>query len=198
MPATSWPHAVTTLARVWSRTCSRLRRCCASVSLDCRISEYSGAALIDRHRKLRDRRGAELAVKRQRLLVGLLHRALQRDRRQQRAFAHLDLEEADIDAEHRRGDVRIFGQAEIDRARQRPRQKAVDRRTRRERLRLVADDAAEIRFGRDQVGFGGQQLGPAGGQLRLRLRDVGAGHFADVEAIAGLLQGLFENADVAL
>ena len=64
--------------------------------------------------------------------------------------------------------------------------------------RLVADDAAEIRSRRHQVGFGGQQLRLAGGELRLRLRDVGAGHFADIEAVAGLLQRLLEHADVAL
>ena len=94
-----------------------------------------------------------MAVKRHGLLVGLLHLALQRDRWKQRAFVHLDLEVADIDAEHLRGDAGIFGQAEIDRPRQGPRQKAVDRRTRRQRFGLVADDAAEIRFGRDQVGL---------------------------------------------
>ena len=41
LPACNWPQACTTLARVWSRTCSRLSRCCARVSLDCRISAYS-------------------------------------------------------------------------------------------------------------------------------------------------------------
>src|SRR2546425_8175601 len=35
-----------------------------------------------------------------------LFRSLKRDGRQQRAFGHLDLEIADIDAEHRRRDVR--------------------------------------------------------------------------------------------
>jgi len=40
-------------------------------------------------------------------------------------------------------------------------------------------------------------LRPARGKLRLRLRDVGARHLAHIEAIAGLLQRLFENADVA-
>ena len=51
---------------------------------------------------------------------------------------------------------------------------------------------------RRQIGFGGQQLRLAGGELCLRLRDVGTGDLTDVETIAGLLQGLFENPYVAL
>ena len=42
------------------------------------------------------------------LFVGLLNRSLHRDRRKQRAFVHLDLKEIDVDAEHRRRDVRIL------------------------------------------------------------------------------------------
>ena len=49
--------------------------------------------------------------------------------------------------------------------------------------RFVADDAAKVRLRRDQIGFGGQQLRLAGGKLRLRLRDVGARDFADIEAV---------------
>jgi hypothetical protein len=45
-------------------------------------------------------------------------------------------------------------------------------------LGFVADDAAEICPRRGQICFGGQLLGLAGGELRLRLRDVGARHFA--------------------
>src|SRR6202021_1531076 len=41
LPASNCPHAVSVLARVWSRVCSRTTQCCASVSLDWRISEYS-------------------------------------------------------------------------------------------------------------------------------------------------------------
>ena len=51
---------------------------------------------------------------------------------------------------------------------------------------------------RRQIGFGGQQLRLAGGELRLGLRDVGARDLADVETVLGLLQRLFEDADVAL
>src|SRR5439155_22272432 len=157
-----------------------------------------GAALIDRHRKLRDRGRAERPVLYQALLIGLLHRGLKRDRRQQRAFGHLDLEVADVDTEHRRGDVRILRQAEFDGSRQRRWEEAIDRRTRRERYRLVADDAAEVRARRRQVGFRGQELRLAGGELRLRLRNVGARDFADIEAVARLFQCLLEHANVAL
>ena len=52
--------------------------------------------------------------------------------------------------------------------------------------------------GRRQVRFGRQQLRLAGGELRFRLRDVGARHLADIEAVAGLFQRLLENANVAL
>ena len=69
----------------------------------------------------------------------------------------------------------------------------VDRRSRRQRARLGADDAAEIRAGRGEVGFGGELLGAAGSELRFGLRDVGAGHLADVEAVAGLFQRLLEH-----
>ena len=65
-------------------------------------------------------------------------------------------------------------------------------------LRLVADDAAKVRSRRRQIGFGGQQLRLAGGELRLGLGDVGARDLTDVEAVLGLLQRLFEHADVAL
>src|ERR1700738_1659159 len=114
-----------------------------------------GAALIDRDRKLRDRGSAERPEDCQGLFVGLLHRTLQRHRRQQRAFVDLGLEIADVDPEHRGGDVRILRQAEIDRAGQRSRQEAIDRRSRRKILRLVAGDAAGVSLGRGWVGFGG-------------------------------------------
>ena len=90
------------------------------------------------------------------------------------------------------------GQAEFDGARQRRRQKPIDRRARRELAGFVADDAAEIRARGGEIRFGGELLGATGGELRFRLRDVGARHLADIEAVAGLLQGLFEHADVAL
>ena len=44
-----------------------------------------------------------------------------------------------------------------------------------------------------RFGFGGQLLGLAGGELGFRLRDIGARHRADVEALAGLLQRLLEH-----
>jgi len=61
-----------------------------------------------------------------------------------------------------------------------------------------ADDAAEVRPRRVQIGFRRQQLRLAGGELRLRLRDVGARYFADIEAVARLFQRLLEHANIAL
>ena len=42
-----------------------------------------------------------------------------------------------------------------------------------------------------------QHLRAAGGQAQFRLRDVGAGHLADIEAVAGLAQLLLQHLDVA-
>ena len=76
-------------------------------------------------------------------------------------------------------------------------QETIDRRTRREVRRLVADDPAEVRARRREIRFGSQGLRLAGRQLRFGLRNVRARHFADIEAIAGLLERLFEHAHVA-
>ena len=90
-----------------------------------------GAALVDRNIKLHGGRRTERAEDRQRLFIGLLHRGLQRHGRKQRALVYLDLEKADVDAVHRRGDVRVFRQAKLHRFGERRRQEAIHRRARR-------------------------------------------------------------------
>jgi len=90
-----------------------------------------GAALIDRHRELRDGLRAERLLHRELLLIGLLRRCLQGERGQQRALPDLDLQVVDVDAKHGGGDVRILDQAEFDGGRQRTREEAIDRRARR-------------------------------------------------------------------
>jgi hypothetical protein len=65
-------------------------------------------------------------------------------------------------------------------------------------VRLNADDPAVIGSRGRELRLGSLFLGSAGGKLRFRLRHVGAGHFADIEAIAGLFKCLFEHAHVAL
>src|ERR1700694_4522382 len=56
----------------------------------------------------------------------------------------------------------------------------------------------EIARGGVRVGLAGRSWGFSAGKLCLRLRDVGPGDLADVEAVAGLLQRLFEHPHVAL
>lgn len=70
--------------------------------------------------------------------------------------------------------------------------RAIDRRTRRQGLRLAAEDAAIVRPRRGRLGLGLQFLRLAGRKLRLRLCDVCAGHFAHIEAVTRLLERLFE------
>src|SRR5205814_9529432 len=84
-----------------------------------------------------------------------------------------------------------------DRSGQRAWQVSVYGRTRREIYRIIADDAAEIRSCCRQGGFGGQKLCLTRRELRFRLGNVRASDFTDVEPVAGLLESLFENANVA-
>ena len=157
-----------------------------------------GTALIDRDRNLRDASGGQAARRGDRLVPALLDAGLERHRREQRAFVDLHIQEADIDAVHRRGDIRVFDKREIDRGRQRSRQETIDGRAGLQVAWLVADDSAEVRTRGGEVRFGRQQLRTASGELRFRLGDVRAGHFADIEAITRLLQGLLQHANVAL
>ena len=62
---------------------------------------------------------------------------------------------------------------------------------------IDADDAAIIGLRCHVVRLGAEKRGSAGGQPRFRLRDVGARHLADIEAVAGLLELLGEHLDVA-
>ena len=93
---------------------------------------------------------------------------------------------------------RIFGQAELDRGHQRRRQAAIDRRSRRR----VADGSSPMMRWKlerccGELGFRGQ-LWVRPGQAAPRLRDVGARHLADIEAVLGLAQLFFKNDDVVL
>ena len=84
-----------------------------------------------------------------------------------------------------------------DRGSQRLRRQAIHRACRRKRARLDADHLPVGRARRRVVGFRGQHRGARGGQARFRLRHVGARHFADVEAVAGLAELLLQHLDVA-
>jgi hypothetical protein len=78
-----------------------------------------------------------------------------------------------------------------------PRPQAVDRAGRFEPARLDADHLPVGRTGRGVVRLRGQHLRARRGKPRLRLRHVGAGDLADLEAILGLPQLLLQHLDVA-
>ena len=63
--------------------------------------------------------------------------------------------------------------------------------------RLDADDAAIGRLRGLQICFRGEHLRLRGGKPRFRLRDVGARHLADIEAVARLLELLLQHLHVA-
>ena len=70
------------------------------------------------------------------------------------------------------------------------------RRDRRQALRIVADRLAIIGQRRLQLRLRAERRGPRAGEARLGLRDVGAGDFADVEAVLRLPQLLLQHLDV--
>ena len=83
-----------------------------------------------------------------------------------------------------------------DRVLDRHRNQPVERAPGRELARLDADDLPEPGDARPQVRFRGADLRAPLGKPRLGLGDVGAGHLADVEAVARLPQLLLEDLDV--
>ena len=96
----------------------------------------------------------------------------------------------------RGGDGRMLREPDADPRIERAWNEAVDGPPGRELARLHPDDLAEQRDAGAQVRFGKADLRARRRQARLRLRHVGAGHLADVEAVAGLAQLLFEHLDV--
>ena len=76
------------------------------------------------------------------------------------------------------------------------RAQAVERPAGSQLARLHADDLAVDRDTGAQVGFGKAGLGAGSGKARLGLGDVRPGHFADVEAVAGLPELLLDHLDV--
>ena len=130
-------------------------------------------------------------------LVGLLHVALHRQRRIKRAFRHLHLLQRGIKIVFRRRHQRVRRGRNPDRARQVARRKPVNRRTRRQLARLNPD---HLPVGRNRGLVGrlrAQHLRAPGRQPRFRLRDVGARHLADIEAVARLAQLFLQHLDVA-
>ena len=87
--------------------------------------------------------------------------------------------------------------AEHDRLCQYIRRQPVNGRAGGEPARIDPDHAPINGLRRHIVRLGAEQSGSTGGQPRLRLSDVGAGDFADIEAVAGLLELLGEHLDVA-
>ena len=79
----------------------------------------------------------------------------------------------------------------------RRRREMIDGRTGRKLARRDADHALVVRRRRDVIRLRAQQRRSAGGKPRFRLRHIGARDLADTEAVAGLLQLLGEDFDVA-
>ncbi len=90
----------------------------------------------------------------------------------------------------------MFGQADRDRLVEGRRQQFLDRPRRLQARRLDSDHPAVARDAPLQTGFGDGHVGVTGGERGFRLGDVGSGHLADLEAVAGLLQLNLENLDV--
>jgi len=104
---------------------------------------------------------------------------------------------ATIDAVFGGGDRRIFRlslrNGEIEAARR----QTVDRRAGVETARLDADHAAIGCARRGEIGLRRQHLRLRGSDTGFGLRDVGARHLADIEAVAGLAQLFLDDFDVA-
>ena len=66
----------------------------------------------------------------------------------------------------------------------------------RQLARLDADHLAILGDAGAQIGLGETGLRPRGGEAGLRLRHVGTGHLADIEAVVGLAQLLVDDFDV--
>ena len=128
----------------------------------------------------------------------LLHVADRLDDRRQRAFGDLDLLERDIDVVHRGRDQRVLGAPAADRAVERARGEAVDRRRGREsRGRRDPDHLQVLRLRGHVVRFGERELRAPAGEPRFGLRDVGARDLAGGEAVARLPQRHLEHVHVA-
>ena len=131
-------------------------------------------------------------------IVGLLHAALQRQRRIKRAFGDLHLQQRGVDIVHRGGHAGCVAVANPDRRRQsaaaktgrpenpapacRARRRSPAGRSQREACRLASAVSTCER---------------PGAKPRFRLRHVGARHLADIEAVARLAQLLLQHLDVA-
>ena len=154
-------------------------------------------ALVDRHGQLRDGRELRQPDHLEGGVLPLQHAARDREVRIERAFADLDGKLGNIDAIGRgknRGALRL---ALRDRPCKHVGRQPVDRRARSERARIDADHPAIIRSRCHVLRLGGEKLRASGGEPRFGLRHVGARHFADVEAVARLLELFGENFDVA-
>ena len=128
----------------------------------------------------------------------LLHVADRLDDRRQRAFGDLDLLERDIDVVHRGRDQRVLGAPAADRAVERARGEAVDRRRGREsRGRRDPDHLQVLRLRGHVVRFGERELRAPAGEPGFGLRDVGARDLAGGETVARLPQRHFQHVDIA-
>ena len=78
------------------------------------------------------------------------------------------------------------------------RQQTLDGAGRLEPGRIDADHLVVLGDARLEIRLGGEIIGARRGEARSRLRDVGAGDFADVETVPRLAQLFLQNGDVVL
>ncbi len=155
------------------------------------------AALVDRHVDAAEHRAGELVETAGRQIPALLHARLGGDGRIERAFRRLHGILRGVDGVLRRRDGRMRGGALRDRGLKRLRRQPVDRHGGAQADRLDADDAPIGGLRGLQVRFRGQHLRLRRRDARFRLRDVGARHLADIEAVARLLELLLQHLHVA-
>ena len=132
------------------------------------------------------------------VFVLLLKAALKRQRRIERAFRDLDLQQR----RHRHCTARRqhSGAATIATAARdvdTVRRKSIHRACRRQAARVDADDLPVDRFGALVIGFRNEDLRSSDRHARFRLGHVGGGDVAGFEPLAGLAQLLFQHFEVA-
>ena len=120
----------------------------------------------------------------------------QPDRRIERAFGDLHLQSRSVDSVQHRDDRRVFELRNRDRLRKDLGQLANQRRDWGQALGIVADRLAIIGERGLQLRLRAERGGARAGETRLGLRDVGARHLADVEAVLGLAQLFLQHLDV--
>src|SRR5215472_17037475 len=114
-----------------------------------------------------------------------------------RGLADFHRELGNVNAVHRRQYRRTLRLASGNCSRQRRWGQPIDRCAWRKPARIDPDDSAVIRLRSDVIRLCLKKLRTSCSEARFGLRDVGARHFADIEAVTRLFQLLGKHFDVA-